>query len=50
MNEPRNLRKAYVKKLRACEISLSGNEINSSLIVFSRIIESDERIIGIKKF
>ena len=25
MNEPRNLRKAYVEKLRACEISLSEN-------------------------
>lgn len=36
MNEPRNLRKAYVEKLRACEISLKeAGETSQGLIVLA---------------
>ena len=40
----------YVRRLFLEHILISGNEINSSLAVLSRIIKSDKRIVRIKKF
>ena len=40
----------YVRRLFLEHILISGNEINLSLTVLSRIIKSDKRIVRIKKF